>query len=206
MKNRLLFFTAFFICFSGFTQHKFATYTAHKSMTEAIRINNELITGRTSFFEKQSEEKPLMFKSTKVKIAEFNRLSNNVSKYIEKLQKEVNVEQVLYDMLTDDFYKNIMFNDGKNLSYKGEKLKIKIDSLYNHSVKINVHKLSQLENFYKGNFKTNEVFYDFDENELDYFQYRFYDKSNYGIMMAMNCLLLDVKTFQLLYYGTVMSY
>ena len=47
---------------------------------------------------------------------------------------------------------------------------------------------------------------DFDKNELNYFQYYFYDKSNYGIMMAMNCLLLDVKKFQLLFYSTVMRY
>ena len=69
-----------------------------------------------------------------------------------------------------------------------------------------MHKLSQLDNFYNDHFKTDDVFYDFEENELDYFQYHFYDKSNYGIMMAMNCLLLDVKTFQLLFFGTVMRY
>ena len=71
---------------------------------------------------------------------------------------------------------------------------------------MNVHKLSQISNFADSHFKTSDVFYDFDENELNYFQHLFYDKSNYGIMMAMNCLILDVKTFQLLYYGTVMSY
>jgi hypothetical protein len=49
-------------------------------------------------------------------------------------------------MLGSDFYKKVLFSDGKNLSYKGRKLKIKIDSLYDHSVKINVHKLSQLSN------------------------------------------------------------
>ena len=206
MKGSLLFCTTLLMSIAGFSQHKFSTYTAHKSITEAIRINNELIAGRTSFFEKQALAKPLMFQNTKIKIAEFNRLSNNVSRYIEVIQKEVNTEQVLYDMLTRDFYKNILFKNDKDLSFKGMKLKTKIDSLYNHAVKINVHKLSQLDNFYNGHFKTNDVFYDFDENELDYFEYRFYDKSNYGIMMAMNCLLLDVKTFQLLYFGTVMSY
>ncbi|WP_028890165.1 hypothetical protein [Tenacibaculum ovolyticum] len=206
MKGSFLFFTAIFLSFKGFTQYNFSTYTAHKSITEAIRVNNELIAGRTSFFEKQAAAKPLMFQNTKIKIQEFNRLSNSLSKYIETIQKEVNTEQVLYDMLGSDFYKKVLFNDSKNLSYKGRKLKRKIDSLYNHSVKINVHKLSQLENFYNDHFKTADVFYDFDENELDYFQYHFYDKSNYGIMMAMNCLLLDVKTFQLLYFGTVMSY
>ncbi|PKH49264.1 hypothetical protein CXF68_00530 [Tenacibaculum sp. Bg11-29] len=206
MKGSFLFFAAIFLSFKSFTQHNFSTYVAHKSITEAIRVNNELIAGRTSFFEKQAAAKPLMFQSTKIKIQEFNRLSNNLSKYIEAIQKEVNTEQVLYEMLNRDFYKKVLFNDSKKLSYKGRKLKIKIDSLYNHSVKINVHKLSQLENFYNDHFKTGDIFYGFDENELDYFQYHFYDKSNYGIMMAMNCLLLDVKTFQLLYFGTVMSY
>ncbi|WBX70795.1 hypothetical protein [Tenacibaculum retecalamus] len=196
----------FLICFTAIAQHKFSTYTAHKSITEAIRINNELIAGRTSFFEKQASKKPLMFQKTKIKIAEFNRLSNNLSKYIETLQNEANTEQVLYEMLNDDFYKNILFEKSDGLSFKGEKLKIKIDSLYNYVIKINVHKLSQISNFSNEHFKTSDVFYDFDENELDYFAYRFYDRSNYGIMMAMNCLLLDVKTFQLLYFGTVMSY
>jgi hypothetical protein len=206
MKGKLVLFFMLLMFLNGYSQHKFSTYTAHKSITEAIRINNELIAGRTSFFEKKAEDKPLMFQNTKIKVQEFNRLSNNLSKYIEKLQNEVNTEQVLYEMLTDGFYKNILFKDSKKLSFKGEKLKVKIDSLYDHSVKINIHKLSQLDNFYKRHFKTDVVFYDFDENELDYFGYHFYDKSNYGIMMAMNCLLLDVKTFQLLYFGTVMSY
>ena len=206
MKNKLILLSLFLVSLHGFSQHKFLTYSAHKSITEAIRINNELIAGRTSFFEKQAEEKPLMFQKTKTRVVEFNRLSNNLSKYIEKLQKEANTEQVLYDLLVDDFYENILFEKEEGLSYKGKRLKVKIDSLYNHAIKINVHKLSQLENFYNGHFKTNDVFYDHDGNEIDYFKYHFYDKSNYGIMMSMNCLLLDVKTFQLLYYGTVMSY
>jgi len=206
MKSKFILIVVLFMSVAAFAQHKFVTYFAHKSITEAIRINNELIKGRTSFFEKQAEEKPLMFQNTKIKIQEFNRLSNNLSKYIEVLQNEVNTEQVLYEMLGNDAYKNILFSDKNNLTFKGGKLKVKIDSLYNYSVKINVHKLSQLENFYEGHFKTDFVFYDFDENEMNYFEYHFYDKSNYGIMMAMNCLLLDVKTFQLLYFGTVMSY
>ncbi|WP_271407081.1 hypothetical protein [Tenacibaculum soleae] len=187
-------------------QHKLSTYTAHKSITEAIRINTEVIAGRTSFFEKQAVKKPLMFQKTKIIVAEFNRLSNNVSKYIEEIQSKVNTEQVLYDMLTNGFYKNILFQSNNELTFKGDQLKIKIDSLYNYSIKMNVHKLSQISNFADSHFKTSDVFYDFDENELNYFQHLFYDKSNYGIMMSMNCLLLDVKTFQLLYYGTVMSY
>ena len=98
-----------------------------------------------------------MFQKTKTRIEEFNRLSNNLSKYIERLQSEANTEQVLYDLLEDDHYKNILFRRGGALSFKGVRLKVKIDSLYNHSVKINVHKLSQLENFYNGHFKTNDI-------------------------------------------------
>ncbi|WP_418651050.1 hypothetical protein [Tenacibaculum aestuariivivum] len=172
----------------------------------AIRINNELIIGRTFFFEKQALEKPLMFQNTKNKIAKFNQLSNDLSKYIESIQEEVNTEQVLYDMINDGVYKNMLFLNDNKLTIKGEELKLKIDNLYNYAVKINVHKLSQLENFYNTHFKTDAIFYDFDENEIDYFKYHFSDISNYGIMMAMNCLHLDVKTFQLLYFGTVMSY
>jgi hypothetical protein len=92
MKGSFLFFVAIFLSFKGFTQYNFSTYAAHKSITEAIRVNNELIAGRTSFFEKQAAAKPLMFQSTKIKIQEFNRLSNNLSKYIEIIQKEVNTE------------------------------------------------------------------------------------------------------------------
>lgn len=206
MKGSLIFFITFFVTLCGFSQHKFSTYSAHKTIIEAINIQSELIAGRTSFFEEQATEKPLMFHNTKIKVAKLNRLANNLSKYIETLQEKVNTEQVLYDMLPENTYKKLLFGNGKSLSFKGDKLKIKIDSLYNYAIKINVHKLSQLDNFYNDHFKTDDVFYDFDENELDYFQYHFYDKSNYGIMMAMNCLLLDVKTFQLLYYGTVMSY
>ncbi|MEX6627111.1 hypothetical protein [Tenacibaculum salmonis] len=206
MKVRFLLIYMLFLAFNGFTQHKLTTYSAHKSITNAIRINNELIIGRTAFFEKQSEEKPLMFQNTKMKIAGINWLSNDLSKYIETLQKEINTEQILYDMLKDGVYQKELFTDNHTLSFKGKKLKSKIDNLYELAVKANIHKLSQLENFYKGHFKTDAVFYGFDENQLDYFQYHFSDTSNYGIMMALNCLLLDVKTFQLLYYGTVMSY
>ncbi|WP_233861040.1 hypothetical protein [Tenacibaculum piscium] len=211
--NLRYFFTfiiAFIFCFSsslnGFSQHKFATYTAHQSITEAITLSDKMILGRTLFFEKQAQEKPLMFQHTSVKIGQLNRLSNNVSKYIEELQNQVNTEQILYEMLAENHYKNLLFANDKTLSFKGNQLKIKIDSLYNYAVKINGHQLSQLENFYKGHFKTDTIFYDFDEHELNYFEYLFFDTSNYGIMMAMNCLLLDVKTFQLLYFGTVMSY
>ena len=206
MKNKSVILVAFFISIYCVSQHKFTTYKAHESLNEVIRVNSEIIKGRTSFFEKQAEEKPLMFHKTKVRVEELNRLSNNLSSYIEEIQKEVNTESILYDLLDRDTYKNKIFKSDGNLTFKGQKLKVKIDSLYDCSVNINVHNLSQLENFYEDHFKTNGEFYDFDQNQINYFEHLFYDKSNYGMMMAMNYLLLDVKTFQLLYYGTVMSY
>ncbi|MCD8411358.1 hypothetical protein [Tenacibaculum finnmarkense] len=206
MKRSVIFRVLFLLSISGFSQHKFTSYSAHTSITTAIRINNEIIAGRTAFFEKQSQEKPLMFQHTKLKISGLNKVSNILSKYIETLQKEINTEQILYNMLAEDAYKKILFTSNNELSFKGRKLKLKIDDLYAFAVKINGHKLSQLDNFYKDYFKTDTIYYDFEENQLNYFEYHFTDRSNYGIMMALNCLLLEVKTFQLLYYGTVMSY
>ncbi|MCG8858220.1 hypothetical protein [Tenacibaculum finnmarkense] len=206
MKRSVIFRVLFLLSISGFSQHKFTSYSAHRSITTAIRINNEIIAGRTAFFEKQSQEKPLMFQHTKLKIAGLNKVSNILSKYIETLQKEINTEQILYNMLAEDTYKKILFTSNNELSFKGRKLKLKIDDLYAFAVKINGHKLSQLDNFYKDYFKTDTIYYDFEENQLNYFEYHFTDRSNYGMMMALNCLLLEVKTFQLLYYGTVMSY
>lgn len=192
--------------FVGASQYKFSSYAAHKSLEEAIHINEDVIEGRTSFFEKQAEEKPLMFQKTRVLVGELNRLSNNLSKYIKKVQKEVNSERVLYDLLDENFYNEYLFKNNGDLNLNGQKLKRKIDSLYRHAALINVHELSQLENFYEGHFKTKGEYYDDQGNSISYFDRLFYDKSNYGIMMSMNYLLLDVKTFQLLYYGTVMSY
>ncbi len=191
--------------FSLSAQHKYNTYTAHYSIEKAIKISSDIIEGRTEFFEKQAEEKPLMFQKTKVMIGELNRLSNNITKYIKNTQEEVNREQVLYDLLESNHYKNLIFKESGGLTIKGDSLRVKIDSLYIHSKRINVHRLSQLENFYEEHFKTNADFYH-NEDKISYFDYLFYDKSNYGMMMAMNYLLLDVKTFQLLYYGTVMNY
>ncbi|MFY7670200.1 hypothetical protein ACOSP6_03865 [Tenacibaculum sp. MEBiC06402] len=195
-----------FVSLAGFAQHNFSTYSAHKSVVKSIRVSDDIIEGRTAFFEKQADEKPLMFQKTRVRIAELNRLSNNLSKFIIKTQKEVNSERVLYDLLDEDYYKNILFKSNGNLTRAGRQLKVKIDSLYTISVRVNVHKLSQLENFYEDHFKTNGEYYDHDGNQISYFEQLFYDKSNYGIMMSLNYLLLDVKTYQLLYYGTVMSY
>lgn len=205
MKGKFVLLIIGLISLNCASQHKYKTFTAHKSIVDAIRINDEIIQGRTAFFEKQAEKKPLMFQKTKVRISELNRLSNNVSKYIESIQKEVNTEMILYELLAKNKYETTLFSAPGKLSSKGRKLKIKLDSLYNYSIKINVHQLSQLENFYNDKFKTAATYYEY-EKEINYFEYLFYDKSNYGMMMAMNCLLLDVKTFQLLYYGTVMSY
>lgn len=186
-------------------QYKYMTHTAHYSIEKAIKISNDVIDGRTLFFEKKAENKPLMFQKTKVMLGELNRLSNNIAKYIVKTQDEVNREQVLYDLLEKGFYKRVIFKDNGGLTKKGDSLKMKIDSLYNHSKRINVHQLSQLENFYEEHFKTDADFYE-EEKKISYFDYLFYDKSNYGMMMTMNYLLLDIKTFQLLYFGTVMNY
>lgn len=206
MKNVCIILSLLFCFMKGTAQHSFSTYKAHESMMDAIRVQSDLIEGRTSFFEKQAEKKPLMFQKTKVRVGELNRLSNNLSKYIERIQKEVGTESILYDLLEKDAYKNTIFKSNGRLTYKGTKLKRKIDSLYTCSKGVNVHKLSQLENFYEARFNTHKDYFDFDQNKIDYFNHLFYDKSNYGMMMAMNYLLLDVKTYQLLYYGTIMSY
>lgn len=206
MKIIRLVLVMFLGCYQGLAQHSFSTYAGHESVLEAIRVQSDLIEGRTTFFEKQAEKKPLMFQKTKVRVGELNRLSNNLSKYIERIQKEVSTESILYDLLEKNAYENTIFKSNGRLTYKGTKLKRKIDSLYTCSKQINVHKLSQLENFYEARFNTHKEYFDFDQNKIDYFSHLFYDKSNYGMMMAMNYLLLDVKTYQLLYYGTIMSY
>jgi len=203
---RFFLFISLITIYNTTAQQSHSSFSAHKSLADAIRINNEIIEGRTLFFEKQAEKKPLMFQKTKLRVSELNRLSNNLSKYIVELQSKVNTERVLYDLLESEHYKELLFSYDNALSYKGKKLKRKIDSLYNHALKINVHKLSQLENFYEARFNTEGDFFDSEQNKLNYFDYLFHDKSNYGIMMAMNYLLLDVKTFQLLYFGSVMSY
>ncbi|CAM1345084.1 hypothetical protein [Tenacibaculum amylolyticum] len=193
-------------CWVTNAQYTFDTYIAHKSLVNSIRISSDIIEGRTTFFEKQSEEKPLMFQKTKVRMGELNRIANNLSKYIEKTQKEINSERVLYDLIDQDAYRKIFFKSNGRLTASGLDLKRKIDSLYVQAKNVNVHALSQLENFYEGHFKTNGEYYNHDGEEISFFDRLFYDKSNYGMMMAMNYLMLDVKMYQLLYYGTIMSY
>ncbi|MDY0780704.1 hypothetical protein [Tenacibaculum sp. IB213877] len=206
MKVSVFFLTLLcLVSFTGKAQYKFSSYAAHNSIKEAIGVSSDIIKARTLDFEKKADDKPLMFHQVKKKIGELNRLSNNLVGYIEKIQKEVDSERVLYELIDDDFYENLLFTSRGDLSSKGEKLKIKIDSLYNFSSTINIHRLTHLDNFIDEHFNTKGVFYA-DEREIDFFEYLFYDKSNYGMMMTMNYLLLDVKTFQLLYFGTVMSY
>ncbi len=187
-------------------QHQFTTNVAHESLVEAIRINHDVIQGRTTFFERQAEEKPLMFQKTRVLIGELNRIANNLKDFIDKIQEEVNTERVIYDLLDEDHYSVLIFSKNGKLTQRGEKLKTKIDSLYTQGHKINIHQLSQLKNFANDHFKTDVTYFDFNEKELSFFDNLFYDKSNYGMMMSMYCLFLNVQNFQLLYYGTVMSY
>ena len=188
------------------SQHNFSTYMGHESVLEAIAVTSDIIKERTADFEKKAEKKPLMFLQVKKKIGELNRVSNNLSRYITDLQSDVGKERILYELIEDDVYERMLFGYDGSFTPKLHLLKVKIDSLYMLSNAINVHQLTHLNDFSDHHFKTTVDFYDQDENKVDYFNYLFYDKSNYGIMMSMNYLLLDVKTFQLLYFRTVMAY
>jgi len=202
-------FFSFFLFASLFTtyaQYNHSSNTAHISLKEAILLNNNIIRERTANFEKKAESKPLMFVAVKKNISALNNASNNLAAYIEELQKEVDSQRVLYELLQDDFYENILFKDPKELSEKGQKLKMFIDGLYHITKIVNIHKLTGLDDFANEHFNTKEVYYNIDEKKIDFFQHHFYDRTNYGIMMTMNYLLLDVKVFQLMYYRTVMSY
>jgi len=191
---------SFFLFASLFTQaqYNYSSNTAHVSIKEAIALNNDIIRERTANFEKKAESKPLMFVSVKRKISELNRVSNNLVKYINSIQKEEVSERILYELVDEDFYVNKLFTDSNRLSVKGEKLKTKIDSLYLIAKRINIHKLSHLDNFVDAHFNTNEEYYDAYEKKINFFEHHFFDTSNYGIMMSMNYLMLDVKVFQLL--------
>ena len=194
------------LSFAMQAQYDFSSNTAHNSIVQSIEVSNDVIKARTLDFEKKTAGKPLMFVDIKQKISALNMLSNNLSKYIEDVQKEVDTERVLYELIEDDFYENILFTADGELSSKGMKLKIKVDSLFQLSKKINIHSLTHLDDFVNNHFDTNAVYYDAEERKVSYFEHLFYDKTNYGIMMMMNYLMLDVKTFQLLYFGTIMSY
>ncbi len=186
-------------------QYKYSSNTAHISIVQSIKLNNDIIKERTANFEKKVATKPLMFVNVKKKISALNYASNDLSAFIKEIQEEVNIDNILYELREEGFYENILFKDDK-LSERGKKLKMKIDNLYQISKAINVHGLTNLSDFAKEHFDTTEIYYDAYENKVSYFRHVFYDKTNYGIMMTMNYLLLEVKIFQLLYYRTVMAY
>lgn len=187
-------------------QFSHSSNTAHISLLKAIEVNNNIVRERVENFEKKAQQKPLMFVNVKKKISELNRVSNNLVSYIKFLQGEVGLERVLYELVEDDYYNNILFTTDDALTTKGEKLKVKIDSLYQIGRKINIHALTHIDDFAKEHFDTDETYFDSYEKKINFFEHVFYDRSNYGLMMTMNYLLLDVKLFQLLYYRSVMSY
>jgi len=199
---------SFFLLINTFVQaqFKYSSNTAHISIRKAIEINTDIIKERTLNFEKKAESKPLMFVNVKKKISELNRVANNLSAYLEEIQKEVVPERVLSDLLQDNFYYNILFVNQKELTERGKKLKLKIDELYQVGKSVNIHKLTHLDDYVNEHFNTNEEYYDAYEKKINFFEYHFHDTSNYGIMMSMNYLLLDIKIFQLVYYRTIMSY
>jgi len=207
MKTKIVLLTIIVFGFcSAKAQYYYSTNTAHETIERAIEVNSDVIKARTLDFEKKAESKPLMFVNTKKKISELNRVSNNLSYYLEALQKEVDKERVLSGLIEEHFYENLLFDAYGKLNEKGEKLKVKIDSLYLVSNKVNIHGLTGLTDFSSEHFNTHKNYYDDYENKIDYFKHLFCDRSNYGMMMAMYCLLLDVKTFELLYFQTIMSF
>lgn len=187
-------------------QYNFSSYNAHNSIIQSINTSNNIIQARTKYFEKKLEEKPLLYLREKNHISKLNHISNSVSNWIKKIKLEADTERVLYDLLDQDFLKNIIFSNDGQLTLKGEKLKIKLDSLHLVNKQINLRGYTHLKDFTSEHFKTDSDFFDEEGNKVDYFNYLFYDKSNYGILMSLNILLLDVKTNQLLFYGTVMHY
>jgi len=195
----------FFVNLLVQAQYNYSSNTAHLSLSKAIEVSNNIIKERTSGFEKKAESKPLMFVNVKKKISALNIASNSLSSYIEKLQKEVNSERVLHEMIEDEFYENLLFIDDE-LSPKGKELKQKLDYMYYITKQVNIHGLTHLSDFANEHFNTKEEYYNAQEKQINYFEHFFFDRSNYAIMMTLNYLLLDVKTFQLLYYRTVMSY
>ena len=205
---RSILFVVFFIrvCINTYGQYNYASNTIHVTIVEAISLNNNIIEERSANFEKKAQSKPLMFVNVKKKIALLNEVSNSLSKFITSLQKEVGSERILYELLEDDFYENILFTKDEEFTDRGKELMMKTAALYQVSKTINVHGLTGLSDFATQHFKTDEVYYDAQERKINYFEYLFYDTSNYGIMMSLNALLLDVKVFQLMYYRTVMSY
>ncbi len=206
MKTKLLLLIVLFWLNTVKAQHYFATNAAHQSVFRAIEVNEDVIKARSKDFEKKAEAKPLMFVNTKKKVSELNRLSNNLSEFIKKIHKEADTERVLHDLLEEGFYERLLFTPDGDLNANGQKLKIKIDSLYHVVRKINIHGLTHLNDFAEDHFNTSKAYFDEYENKISYFKYFFTDKTNYGMMMAMHYLLLDIKIFELLYFQTIMSF
>lgn len=204
-KKSMLFF--FLLCqISLMAQYTFSSHNAHNSVLQSINVYDNVIKARSLYFEKKSEEKPLLFLREQKSIAELNRVSNSVSDYIKKLKKEADTERVLYELIEEDFFNNLLFTSRGNLTSKGSVLKRKLDSLHHVNTKINLRGFTHLTQFSEEHFKTTADYFDENGDKVDYFNHVFYDKSNYGIMMSLNLLLLDVKTNQLLFFGTVMNY
>lgn len=188
------------------SQHSHTSNTAHISIINAINVHNNIIEERLENFEKKTESKPLMFVNVKRSISDLNYAANNLNLFITSMQDEIGSERILYQLLADDFYEKTLFNSAGGLSEKGKELKRRIMAFYQAGHKVNIHDLTGLSDFVNQHFNTNEAYYDGQENKIDYFDYLFYDRSNYGIMMTLYYLVSDIKVFQLLYYRSVMTY
>lgn len=203
-KTAIFFFL--FCQISLMAQYTFSSHNTHNSILQSINVYDDVIKARTKEYEKKSEEKPLMFLREKKSIAELNRISNSVSNYLKKIKAEADTERILYELVEEDFLNKLLFTTSGNLTSKGIILKRKLDSLHDTNTKINLRGFTHLTQFSEEHFKTDADYFDENGDKVDYFNHFFYDKSNYGMMMALNLLLLDVKTNQLLFFRTVMSY
>lgn len=203
---KCIFFSLFLCQFLNAQYNKFSSPYVHKSVIEAINVTDDIIKARTKNFEKKSEEKSLMFLREKKNISQLNNISNSVSDYIEKLKSLAGTEKILYKLVEESFFKELLFTQEGELTITGDSLKVKLDSLYFVNKKLNLRGFTHLKDFNNNHFKTDTDYYNEEGEIVDFFNHFFYDKSNYGIMMALNLLLLDVKTNQLLFFGTVMSY
>lgn len=206
MKTKIVLFFLLFLNTVLYAQYRFSSQNIHNSVLEAINVNNDVIKGRTKYFEDKSEEKPLMFLREQKNVSELNRVSNSVSNYINKLKTEADTEKILYELIDEDFFKELLFTASGKLTLKGKVLKRKLDSLHLINNKINLRGFTHLKQFSEEHFKTDAEYYNEDGSNSDFFNHYFYDKSNYGIMMSLNLLLLDVTTNQLLFFGTIMTY
>lgn len=203
---RGIFFFLFLCKFTVHAQYNFSSPNAHNSIEQVIVVTDDIIKERTKDFEKKGDEKPLHFLREKKSVSQLNKISNSLSDYIKKLKKQVELEQVLYNLVDDNFFEDLLFDSQGFLTYQGDTLQIKLDSLYSVNKAINVRGFTHLKDFNENHFNTQIEYYNDKGDEVDFFNHFFYDKSNYGMLMSLNLLLLDVKTNQLLFFRTVMSY